>query len=130
MSGSAVSEETFEREVLASDRPVIVDFWAPWCGPCLAVARSLDQIAAERAGELKVVKVNIDEEPGLAVRFGVSSIPTIVLFESGVPVAGTVGTRGKAHLERALGLAPPEAPAREAGSGRLHRLLTRLRLRS
>ncbi len=117
MSGSAVSEETFEREVLASERPVIVDFWAPWCGPCLAVAQVLDEIAAERAGELKVVKVNVAEEPGLAVRFGISSIPTIVLFQGGIPVAGTVGSRGKTHLEKALGLPPRETQPTHAGAG-------------
>ena len=126
MGGRAVTEETFEREVLADERPVIVDFWAPWCGPCLAVAPLLDRIADERAGELKVVKVNVDEEPGLAVRFGVSSIPTIVLFEGGAPVAGTVGTRGKAHLERALGLPPRDGRSARA-NGRLRRLLSRLR---
>lgn len=104
MSANAVTQKTFEREVLASEQPVIVDFWAPWCGPCRAVAPVLDQIAAERPGELKVVKVNVDEEPVLAARFGISSIPTIVLFKDGKPVAGTVGARGRLQLEKALGL--------------------------
>lgn len=116
MSTRAVTLQTFDRDVLASERPVLVDFWAPWCGPCHAVAPVLDRIVAERAGELELVKVNIDEEPELAARFGISSIPTIVLFEGGRPVAGAVGARGKAQLEKALGLArdgavpaPPEA---------------------
>lgn len=104
MSANAVTQKTFEREVLASEQPVIVDFWAPWCGPCRAVAPVLDQIAAERPGELKVVKVNVDEEPVLAARFGISSIPTIVLFRDGEPVAGSVGARGRSQLEKALGL--------------------------
>ncbi len=104
VSATAVTKKTFEREVVASAQPVIVDFWAPWCGPCRAVAPVLDEIAAERTGELKVVKVNVDEEQELAALFGVSSIPTIVLFRAGKPVAGTVGARRKSELEEALGL--------------------------
>lgn len=130
MGVSAVTEETFEREVLASAQPVIVDFWAPWCGPCLAAGPMLDQIATERAGQLKVVKVNVDEEPGLAMRFGVSGIPTIVLFEGGAAVAGTVGTRRKAHLEKALGLPPREGSPSAPGNGRLRGLIARFGLRS
>ena len=109
MSSHAVTMETFERDVLRSEHPVIVDFWAPWCGPCHAVAPVLERIAAERSGQLSVVKVNIDEEPELAARFGVSSIPTIVLFEDGAAVAGTVGAKRKAQLETALGLSGPVA---------------------
>lgn len=104
MPANSVTQETFEREVLASEQPVIVDFWAPWCGPCRAVAPVLDQIAAERPSEVKVVKVNVDEEPELAARFGIASIPTIVLFEEGSPVAGAVGARSKTQLEESLGL--------------------------
>ncbi|HLG10002.1 MAG TPA: thioredoxin, partial [Gaiellaceae bacterium] len=100
MSNSAVTQETFQREVLASELPVIVDFWAPWCGPCLAVAPVLEKIVAERQGEVRLVKVNIDEEQQLAARFGISSIPTIVLFKDGIAVAGTIGTRRKAQLEK------------------------------
>src|ERR671939_454150 len=76
-----VTESTFEQEVLGSETPVIVDFWAEWCGPCHMVSPVLDQIAEERAEELRVVKVNIDEEPELARRYGVMSIPTILLFQ-------------------------------------------------
>jgi len=100
-----VTEATFEAEVLASEKPVIVDFWADWCGPCHMVAPVLDQIVAERADELRLVKVNIDEEPGLAGRFGVMSIPTILLFRDGEPAAATLGAQPKQALERALGLA-------------------------
>ena len=100
-----VTESTFEQEVLGSETPVIVDFWAEWCGPCHMVSPVLDQIAEERAEELKVVKVNIDEEPALAQRYGVMSIPTIVLFKDGEPAAAAIGAQPKGALEKALGLA-------------------------
>ena len=100
-----VTEATFEAEVLASERPVIVDFWAEWCGPCHAVSPVLERIAEERAAELRLVKVNIDEEPALAQRYGVMSIPTIVLFEGGEPKAAAIGAQPKQMLERSLGLA-------------------------
>ena len=99
-----VTESTWEQEVLASDQPVLVDFWAEWCGPCHAIAPVLDRIAEERAGELKVVKVNIDEEQGLAQRYGVASIPLVVLFKDGEPAAHAVGAMPKGMLERSLGL--------------------------
>ena len=101
-----VTEATFEAEVLASERPVIVDFWAEWCGPCHAVSPVLERIAEERAAELRLVKVNIDEEPALAQRYGVMSIPTIVLFDGGEPKAAAIGARPKQMLERSLGLVP------------------------
>ena len=103
---SAVTESTFEQEVLKSDKPVIVDFWAEWCGPCHAVSPILDKIAAERAGELTVVKVNIDEEQGLAERYGIASIPTIVLFKDGEPAAAAIGAQPKGAIETQLGLGP------------------------
>ena len=102
---SAVTESTFEQEVLQSDTPVLVDFWAEWCGPCHAVAPVLDRIVEERAGQLKLVKVNIDEEQALAQRFGISSIPTMILFKDGEPAASAVGAQPKGALERSLGLA-------------------------
>ena len=98
------TEATFEEEVLASEKPVIVDFWAEWCGPCHMVSPILDRIAAERADEVRLVKVNIDEEPELADRYGVMSIPTIVLFKDGEPAAAALGAQPKKALERALGL--------------------------
>jgi thioredoxin 1 len=100
-----VTEATFESEVLASDTPVLVDFWAEWCGPCHAVAPVLEKIVEERNGELKLVKVNIDEEQGLSLRYGVMSIPTMILFREGEPAAAAVGAQPKASLERSLGLA-------------------------
>ncbi len=101
---TAVTETTFEQEVLQSDKPVIVDFWAEWCGPCHAIAPVLDRIAEERGGELKVVKVNIDEEQGLAMRYGIASIPTVILFKDGEPAAAAIGAQPKQALEKSLGL--------------------------
>jgi thioredoxin 1 len=100
-----ITESTFQQEVLESPEPVLVDFWAEWCGPCHAVAPVLAQIAAERPDDLRLVKVNIDEEPGLARRYGVMSIPTMILFESGEPKAAAVGAQPKQMLEKSLGLA-------------------------
>ena len=126
MAASTVTRKTFEREVLASEKPVIVDFWAPWCGPCLAVGPVLEQIAAERRGELKGANVNIDEEPELAALFGVQSIPTIVLFKDGGPVAGTAVARGISQLERALGLSRPSVAEDDREPGGLRGLIARL----
>ncbi len=100
------TETTFESEVLGSEGKVIVDFWAEWCGPCHAVAPVLDRIADER--DVKLVKVNIDQEQGLALRYGVSSIPLMVLFENGQPQAQALGALPKSALERALGLSDEE----------------------
>ena len=101
---TAVTESTFEEEVLSSDTPVLVDFWAEWCGPCHAVAPILDRIVEERNGEVKLVKVNIDEERALAERYGIVSIPTMVLFKGGEPAATAIGAQPKGALERSLGL--------------------------
>ena len=103
---TAVTESTFEQEVLSSDKPVLVDFWAEWCGPCHAVAPILDKIVEERAGELKLVKVNIDEEQSLAERYGIASIPTMVLFKDGEPAAAAIGAQPKSAIETQLGLGP------------------------
>ena len=100
---NAVTTKTFEEEVLQSDEPVLVDFWAEWCGPCHAVEPVLQRIADER--DLKLVKVNIDEEQELSLRYGVQSIPNMILFENGEPKAAAIGAQPKGALERALGLA-------------------------
>jgi thioredoxin 1 len=102
---TTVTESTFEQEVTQSETPVIVDFWAEWCGPCHAVAPVLDKIVEERNGEVKLVKVNIDEERGLAERYGIASIPTMILFRDGEPAAAALGAQPKGALERSLGLA-------------------------
>jgi thioredoxin 1 len=105
---TAVTEQSFDEEVVQSDKPVIVDFWAEWCGPCHAVAPVLDRIVEERNGDLKLVKVNIDEQPALSQRFGVQSIPTIILFKDGEPAAAAIGAQPKPALEKALGLVDSE----------------------
>jgi thioredoxin 1 len=102
---TTATEGTFEQEVLKSDKPVIVDFWAEWCGPCHAVSPILERIVDEHGDELRLVKVNIDEEPALAMRFGVQSIPTMILFKDGEPAAFAIGAQPKGALERSLGLA-------------------------
>jgi thioredoxin 1 len=101
------TETTFDQEVLSGEGKVIVDFWAEWCGPCHAVAPVLDRIADDH--QVKIVKVNIDEEQGLAQRYGVASIPMMILFEGGEPQASAVGAMPKGVLERQLGLAQEDA---------------------
>ena len=102
------TDATFEDVVLGSEGKVIVDFWAEWCGPCHAVAPVLDRIADEH-DDVKIVKVNVDMEQGLAQRYGVSSIPLMVLFENGQPQAQALGALPKSALERALGLSEEDA---------------------
>ena len=104
----AVTEATFDEQVLQSEKAVLVDFWAEWCGPCHAIAPVLDQIASERS-DLKIVKLNIDEEPSVAQRYGVMSIPTLILFKDGEPAAAAVGAMPKSMLEERLGLAEAAA---------------------
>jgi thioredoxin 1 len=102
---TTVTTQDFQTEVLDSEKAVLVDFWAEWCGPCHAVAPVLDRIVEERGDELKLVKVNIDEEQELAQRYGVMSIPTMILFRDGEPAAAAIGAQPKGAIERSLGLA-------------------------
>ena len=104
MAVSKVSDADFEAEVLKANGPVVVDFWAEWCGPCRMIGPSLEEIAKDMGGKLKVVKVNIDENEELRQRYGVASIPFMVLFEDGEPQASAVGAMPKGSLEKALGL--------------------------
>ncbi|MDO7788694.1 thioredoxin [Desulforamulus aquiferis] len=92
----------FEAEVVKSDIPVLVDFWAAWCGPCRAIAPVIEQLSTEFAGKVKIGKVNVDENRDLAQQFGVMSIPTIIMFKNGEKVDQIIGFTGKADLEKKL----------------------------
>jgi len=98
----AVTDEPFAQDVLANERPVLVDFWATWCGPCRMVAPVLEEIASERAGDLTIAKIDIDVNPDTARNFQVISIPTMILFKGGEPVKRIVGAKSKAALLREL----------------------------
>lgn len=99
-----LTEATFDEVVNASAEPVIVDFWAEWCGPCRMVAPILDEIATEQDGKVKVTKLNVDDSPAIAQRFGVMSIPTMLVFRDGEVDKRIVGAKGKAQLMEELGL--------------------------
>ena len=99
MAEITITKNNFESEVLQSSLPVLVDFWATWCGPCRMIAPVIDQLAAEYAGRVKVGKINVDEQPELAVQFGIVSIPTVKVFRGGQCTASLVGLRSKAELE-------------------------------
>jgi thioredoxin 1 len=102
-SVAEVSEGTFENEVLQSAEPVLVDFWAPWCGPCRQIAPMIEQLASENSGSVKVVKVNIDDNQEIARQFGVMSIPTLMIFKGGdVFESPFVGVQPKQRLQAAL----------------------------
>jgi thioredoxin 1 len=102
MSIVHITENTFESEVLKSPTPVLVDFWAEWCGPCKMIAPVLDQIATEYKDKLRIAKVDVDSNQATAMRYGVRSIPTLMLFKNGVVEAQQVGMLSKDHLKKLL----------------------------
>jgi thioredoxin 1 len=97
-----LTDANFSSEVLESDQAVLVDFWAPWCGPCRQIAPMVEELAQEYAGSVKVAKVNIDDSPNLAMNYGVTSIPTLIVFKGGDVVQRFVGAQPKNRLQQAL----------------------------
>jgi thioredoxin 1 len=95
---SQLSEATFAEEVNGASEPVLVDFWAEWCGPCKTIAPVLEEMAEEQSGKLRIAKVDVDANQGLALQYGVQSIPTMIVFKDGVEVHRMVGARGKAQM--------------------------------
>ncbi|MBC7352919.1 MAG: thioredoxin [Thermogutta sp.] len=97
-----VNEANFDKEVLQADVPVLVDFWAPWCGPCRMIAPTVEQLATELAGQAKICKVNVDENQNLAVRYQVTAIPALIIFKGGQVVQKFTGVQSKDRLKDAL----------------------------
>jgi thioredoxin 1 len=102
VSTFTLSDATFQEEIASSNEPVVVDFWAEWCGPCRKIAPVLDELAAEHAGKLRVAKLNVDDNPETARRFQVMSIPTLLVFKDGEPKKRLVGAKGKSELSAEL----------------------------
>lgn len=99
---TTLSESTFDEEVAGSSEPVLVDFWAEWCAPCKMIAPILEEIATEQQNNLRIAKLNVDENPGIARRFEVMSIPTLIVFKDGQPAKRLIGAKGKGQLLQEL----------------------------
>ena len=100
MFTKTISDASFDIDVIGSSEPVVVDFWADWCGPCRSIGPALDQIADELSGKVTIAKLNVDENPDAAARYGVRSIPTMILFKNGIPVSSQVGAAPKSFLKQ------------------------------
>ena len=100
---TTLTDTTFDEEIATADVPVVVDFWAEWCGPCKMIAPILSEVATEQGEKLKVVKVNVDDSPDIARRFDIMSIPTLIVFKDGQPVKRMLGAKGKGQLLEDLG---------------------------
>lgn len=99
MATTSVSDDTFEQEVLKASEPVVVDFWADWCGPCKMIAPALEEIAAELEGKVKIVKLNVDENPRVPSQYGIRGIPTLIMFKNGEVAGQQVGAQPKNRLK-------------------------------
>ena len=99
MSVKSIKEKEFESEVINSDKPVLIDFWAQWCGPCKEIAPILEEIADEMQDTIKVVKINIDENPNIPNKYGIQSIPTMIIFKKGQPISTKIGAANKSEVK-------------------------------
>jgi thioredoxin 1 len=100
MATVSINDKSFDEDVLQSDKPVIVDFWAEWCGPCKMIAPALEEISTEMSGQVTVAKLNIDDNPGTPAKYGVRGIPTLIMFKGGEAVAQKIGALPKSELKR------------------------------
>src|ERR1700755_2955336 len=100
MATKAVTDSSFQADVLESDKPVVVDFWAEWCGPCKMIGPSLEELSEEMGGQVTITKINIDENPDAPAKYGVRGIPTMIMFKNGQPAATQVGAAPKSQLKR------------------------------
>ena len=102
MADKTFTDQTFEDEVIKNEQPVLVDFWAPWCAPCRIVSPIIEELAKEHEGKLKVGKLNVDENPNSASRFGIMSIPSILIFKNGEPVKTMIGAQSRENFKKGI----------------------------